>query len=280
MEERTIDRQVSLIAHDESTKAAQPAERSLDLPPAPVPAQGSTILGFPSVRSLRGDQLDPPPRKLASMPVTVIRLVANHPLRLRLRPAGPGTRDADRRERRLEESDLCRRGRAQVDSQRKTLAVAHHHPLRTFSPLGATDSSAPPLAGAKLPSTKASSHSRCPRRSSFERNVRHIRSQTPCSSHIFKRRQHVDPLGYSAGRSRQRAPVFSTQRMPSNADRESAHGRPPRGDRGSFGSSGSILAHCASVTATLRPRLRPIRHTSQSGGVPRKSNHGKHEVRL
>jgi len=38
--------------------------------------------------------------------------------------------------------------------------------------------------------------------------------------------------------------------------------------------------HHTSVTATLRPRPLLIHHTSQRRGVPRKSNHGKHEVRL
>jgi hypothetical protein len=80
-----------------------------------------------------------------------------------------------------------------------------------------------------------------------------MRSHVPSANQRFKRRQHVAGLGYSAGKSRQRAPVLSTHKMPSITARDSVHGRPPRTVRGKRGSSGSILAHCASVNRT--PRL-------------------------
>jgi hypothetical protein len=99
----------------------------------------------------------------------------------------------------------------------------------------------------------AVSHARRPRASSCAIKVRQRRSQVPSSNQRRKRRQHVAGLGYSAGRSRQRAPVFSTHKIPSTTARLSAHGRPPRVVRGKRGSSGSILAHCASVNRT--PRL-------------------------
>ena len=94
----------------------------------------------------------------------------------------------------------------------------------------------------------AVSHCSRPRASSSAMNARQIRSHVPSSSQRFSRRQHVEGLGYSAGRSRQRAPVFSTHRMPS-IDRAVAR---PKADRrarlrGIRGRSGSILAHCASV---------------------------------
>jgi hypothetical protein len=99
----------------------------------------------------------------------------------------------------------------------------------------------------------AVSHCSRPRASSSAMNARHIRSHVPSSSQRLSRRQHVDGLGYSAGRSHHRAPVFSTQRMPSMTARLPIQGRPPRRVRGSRGSSGSIVAHCASVKRT--PRL-------------------------
>ena len=83
-------------------------------------------------------------------------------------------------------------------------------------------------------------------------NARQRRSQVPSSSQRFSRRQHVDGLGYSAGRSHQRAPVFRIHRIPSITARGSAQGRPPRAVRGIRGSSGSIWRHCASVRWTLR----------------------------
>ncbi len=99
----------------------------------------------------------------------------------------------------------------------------------------------------------AVSHCNRPRASSCAMIARQIRSHVPSSSQRFNRRQHVDGLGYSAGRSRHRAPVFSTQRMPSTTARWLAQGRPPRGERGGRGRSGSMWAHCASVNRT--PRL-------------------------
>jgi hypothetical protein len=131
-----------------------------------------------------------------------------------------------------------------VVSKRNTLAVDHHHPLRALPAFGFPNSVAPFLAGAKLPSTKLSLQSSWPRRSNSDRNCRHTLSQTPSSSHCCKRRQQVAGLTpKSEGRSRQRAPVLSTHRIPSRTARLSFHGRPPLEYRGS---SGSSLAHCRS----------------------------------
>jgi hypothetical protein len=78
----------------------------------------------------------------------------------------------------------------------------------------------------------------------------------PSSSQARRRRQQVDPLGYPAGRSRHRAPVLRTQRMPSTTSRCGTRGRPPSRERGLRGRCGSIAAHCASVSRTLRWRMR------------------------
>jgi hypothetical protein len=136
-------------------------------------------------------------------------------------------------------------------SHRNTLAVDHHHPLRTLAPLGFSDLRAPFFAEANEPSMNVSSQWSRPRASSWPRKARHIRSHVPSSSHCRRRRQHVDPLGYPSGRSRHRAPVFKTQRIPSTTSRLLTRGRPPWGERRGRGRCGSILAHCASVTRTL-----------------------------
>jgi hypothetical protein len=109
----------------------------------------------------------------------------------------------------------------------------------------------------------AVSHCNRPRASSSAMIARQIRSQVPSSSQRCNRRQHVDGLGYSAGRSRQRAPVFSTHKMPSTTARWLAQGRPPRWDRGIGGRNGSILAHCVSVKRT--PRLATSATSGQCG---------------
>jgi hypothetical protein len=78
-------------------------------------------------------------------------------------------------------------------------------------------------------------------------------SHTPCSSHILSRRQHVDPSGYSCGRSRHLAPVRKTQRMPSRHARLEAQGRPrPSLRRFGCGNNGAKTAHCSSLSNTCR----------------------------
>jgi hypothetical protein len=91
-----------------------------------------------------------------------------------------------------------------------------------------------------------------PRASSWPRKARHMASHVPSSSHCRIRRQQVDPLGYPSGRSRHRAPVFSTHRIPSTTARWLMRGRPPLRERRGRGRCGSMWTHCASVTRTLR----------------------------
>jgi hypothetical protein len=138
------------------------------------------------------------------------------------------------------------RCRGKGASQRNTLAVRHHHPLRALALLGFADAGPPFLAGAKLPSMKASCQSKAPLASSWAKKARQISSQIPLSSQSFRRRQHVDELGYLLGRSSHLAPVLSIQRIPSRTRRLSAGGLPPFGFRLGSGSKGSIFCHCSS----------------------------------
>jgi hypothetical protein len=112
-----------------------------------------------------------------------------------------------------------------VVSQRKTRAVDHHHPLRPLAPLGFPDSTAPFLAGAKLPSRNDSLHFRCWRWFKSLSNARQMFSQMPCSSQSRSRRQHVEGCGYFPGRSCPRAPLRRIHKMPSSALRSGARGR-------------------------------------------------------
>ena len=146
---------------------------------------------------------------------------------LRLLPrAAFRARHADFGERGLRKLNFSRGGTFQPNSQRKTLTVDQYHPLRALATLGFADCGAPFFAGAKLPSRKVSSHLSKPPPSSAPSSVRHASSQTPCSSHCFNRRQHVEGEGNSSGRKRHAAPVCRTQRMPSKQARFDAHGRP------------------------------------------------------
>src|SRR6266852_6970598 len=155
---------------------------------------------------------------------------------------------ADRRECGLRKPDFRRGGRVKVVSQRNTLAVDHHHPLRPLAPLGFSDFCAPFLAGAKLPSRNDSLQFNCWRSFNSLRNARQMFSQTPCSSQSRNRRQHVEQCGNFSGRSCQRTPLRRIHKTPSKTRRFAIHGRPPLRCLGGLGSKGAIFFHCASVS--------------------------------
>ena len=140
-------------------------------------------------------------------------------------------------------------GRGNGHSQRNTSAVRHNHELGALATLGFPDFWAPFFAETKVPSIKHSLQSIWPLLSSLRIKVRHIFSQTPCSSHNFNRLQQVLGLGYFSGRSFHLAPVRRIQRMPSKTKRLSFQGRPLLFN---FGSSGSTAFHCFSVKYIAR----------------------------
>jgi hypothetical protein len=136
-----------------------------------------------------------------------------------------------------------------VHSQRNTLAVCHHHKLRTLSAFRLANLRAPFFAGENVPSANTSyQHSRC-LTSSSARNARHTFSQRPCSSQSRNRRQQVLGEGNRLGRSFQRAPLRSTQRIPSTHGRFGIGRRPPLGEGFGSGSNGASFAHCLFVSS-------------------------------
>ena len=245
MEKGRIHLDFVFIAHHQSAVISQPRERALYLPAFAIAPQLPSILErrTPPVLPMRTNQLAASPLQFPPRQVAVVTFVGDNPRQATPRPSASPARHPHGRQRPCEQFYFRWRGRLQELSQRNTLAVDHHHPLRALASLGFADARAPFLAGAKLPSTKLSLQSNWPRASSSDRNCRHTSNQTSCSSHNCKRRQHVLGLGYSGGRSRQRAPVLSTHKMPSNTRRLFAHGRPRPED---CGSNGSIFFHCAS----------------------------------
>ena len=157
-----------------------------------------------------------------------------------------------------------RRSTRRAHGERKARSVRQCHEHRALAPLGFSNASAPFLAGAKLPSRNDSLQSSLPFWSSSQRNCRHTLSQVSSSSQRRSLRQQVLGLGYSGGKSRQRAPVLRIHRMPSRTRRLSAHGRPLL-ER--VGSSGSIFAHCLSE----RNGLTGFRTRSFSHSPPKKA---------
>jgi hypothetical protein len=246
------------VTNQQTTKAPEPRERALDDPAVSVPTQQAVVfvLAMDAIGPIGNDDGEAASSKSLAQGVAVIGHVPDETAGLLARAAATTTRHADRLQRAFNQGHFTRAGRGDMYSQRNTRAVDHHHPLRTLTPLGFSDVRAPFFADANEPSMNTCSQRIRPRASSWPRNARHRRNHVPSSSHCRSRRQQVDPLGYPSGRSRQRAPVFNTQRIPSMTSRWLTRGRPPLRERRGRGRCGSILAHCASVSRTLRLATR------------------------
>jgi hypothetical protein len=262
MKESFINGDGTVVANDQSAKVAEPRQGAFHLPAPAITTQRSAILGgrFAAIPAMGCDQLDPARRQALAQRVAIISAVGDDPLRfLAWPPAALPPGHVDRRERFFREPDFVRGSRVKLLSQRNTLAVDHHHPLRALAPLGFSDFRAPFFAGAKLPSRNDSLQLSCSRWLSSARNARQMVSQIPCSSQSRSRRQHVAGAGNSSGRSCQRAPLRKIQRMPSRTLRSFAGGRPPRRDLRLFGSKGRIFSHWASVKSRPYRAIGPPR---------------------
>ena len=252
MKESAIDGQRAVVAHGKAPVVAEPGEGALDNPAPFIAPQSSAILRRRSAPTfpVRDDRFDPAAAQLFAQFVAIVTTIHDHALGFLSRPSRTmPLSHADRGERRLREFDFRRGCRVKVVSQRNTLAVDHHHPLRPLAPLGFSDGGAPFLAGAKLPSRNDSLHFSCCRSFNSLRNARQISSQTSCSSQSRNRLQQVAGEGNSSGKSHQRAPLRRIHKMPSSTWRSSFRGLPPFGRLGRFGSKGWIFSHWASVSS-------------------------------
>src|SRR6202165_5002859 len=230
MKESFVDGVRAIVANDQATKVAEPGEGTFHLPATPIATQGPTVLStrLAAIPGWRGDQLDSSCRQPLAQRIAVVSAIGDHPQRFLAWPSTaipPG--HVDRRERLFREPDFVGGRRVKLLSQRNTLAVDHHHPLRALAPLGFSDFRAPFFAGAKLPSRDDSLQSSCLRSFSSAKKVRQMVSQICCSSQSRSRLQQVAGEGNSSGKSCQRAPLRKTQSMPSRALRSFALGRPP-----------------------------------------------------
>jgi hypothetical protein len=242
------------MTDQQTAELSEPCIGSFDDPAAFVSAQFPAVMISPFfvVVPVRGDQFDAAFLPSSAQGIGVIAAIGNHSVWFLSRPAF-GSGDADLFERGVRKCNFCRRSTFQPNSQRNTLTVSQYHPLCAFAALGFADCIAPFLAGAKLPSRKASSHRNSPLPSSVPSSALQARSLTPCSSQCFKRRQHVEGEGNSPGRNRHAAPVCRIHRMPSKHARLDTHGRPRLSfRRRGLGNSGSINSHCSSVNSFCR----------------------------
>lgn len=249
MKKALINSKLSIPTDNKSAEVLQPCKSPLNRPSTLVSPQFAAILIFLFliITPIRANQFNATPGQSFTKRVAVIALISNDPFRI-----FPGTttsisRYCDFCNSRFKEFHLTRRGRIEMSTERDSLAIDHHHPLRALSTFGLANTRAPFFADAKLPSAKVSSHSSWPCSSSSDKNLRQISSQIPRCSHCCNLRQQVLDEGYQSGKSFHRAPLRSTQIIPSKTSLLPIGLRPPFGDCLCFGNNDSSFFHCSSV---------------------------------
>ena len=249
MEKALINSEFSVPTDNQSGEILQPCKSPFNRPSTPISPQFASILIFLFliIAPIRAYQFYSAFGQSFTKRIAVITSVSNDPFRIFSGTAGSASWYGNVCNSCLKQFHLTRRGRIEMSTDRDTLAIDHHHPLRTLSAFGLSNTRAPFLAEAKLPSAKVSSHSNWLCSSSSDKNLRQISSQTPCSSHCCNLLQQVLGDGYQPGKSFHRAPLRSTQTIPSKASLFPTGLRPPFGDCLCFGSNGSSFFHCSSV---------------------------------
>ena len=272
---------VPLPSNQQTPEVSQPGDCSFYRPSALIPAQLSTILslGLNATTTMRTDQIDPSCGQALTQRIRVCRSIVDQWLRVGGIAVFRRHWNGSLLQGVLNQLDFRRGRRGGENSQRKTLAVCHHHKLRTLSPFGFADLGAPFFAGENVPSAKTSYQSSRPSSSSCSRKVRHIVSQTPVSSHCFSRRQQVLGDGYWSGKSLQRAPLRRTQRIPSKTGRFGMGLGPPFGEALGSGNRGAIFSHWASVNSDALPRRRLIGYPPRVELHPWRGYHSGSQLR-
>lgn len=217
-----VDRDQALVPDGQPAPVPQPSEEAFHFPAFAVASQFAPVLErrpFPAA-AVRANQFASDPVHEFPQPVGVIGLVGDEPFG---QASCLGMHIGKGRDDQLHLGGRCGGKGA---SHRKTLAVRHHHPLRSLSLLGLSDAEPPFLAGAKLPSMKHSCQSSSPSLSRVAMKPLQTASQIPSSSQSRSRRQQVTGEGRCLGMSRHLAPVLSTQSIPSRTSRSLRRGRP------------------------------------------------------
>ena len=251
MKEGAVHHEMALPAHDQAAAISEPRKGPFNLPPASVASQLAPVLPWRlhAVAAMRAHQLDPASGQSPPQRSGVAGVVVNDPCRLLPWASRAMAGHRNRLQGWLQQGYFGWGGRVQEMSQRTTLAVDHHHPLRTRTARGLSDAEPPCFAGATRPSANVSAPSSWPCASRWATKVRQVFSHTPCSSHSRRRRQQVLAEGNRAGRSCHRAPLRKPQKMPSKTGRFGIGFGPPRGDACGSGSKGALCAHWRSVSS-------------------------------
>ncbi len=255
MDESLKDGKDTVVAHLDTAEVLQPGIGALDFPTLAITTQLALVLesAIADVPSIGDNQLRATLFEPCSQSIGVIASIGNDSAQMR---AGTSTSNAGNLhllERALREPTFGNLSGRKLHSDRNTLAVDHHHALRTFPATCFADCRAPFFAVMNVASRKASSQSSNRRWSNIDSSLCQAASQIPSSSHIRSRRQQVEPSGYCSGRSRHLAPVRSTHSIPSRHERFEAQGRPrPSLRRLGSGNRGSTIFHWTSLNSTSR----------------------------
>src|SRR5574341_53097 len=134
MKERQEHRQGMFPSHDQAPEISELGEGAFDFPTLAITAQLAPVLrGWSLAASaMRHTQFDAAPFQASAQGVAGVGLIGNQALRFLPRTTAARTRDGNRSQGRLQQRHFRRGSRLQVDSQRNTLAVDHHHALCAF----------------------------------------------------------------------------------------------------------------------------------------------------
>src|SRR5271170_6202470 len=216
VEEALKDGEYAVVANLDAAEVLQPCVGAFDFPAFAVAAELAFIFksAMAVVAAVRSDQLCAALFQPQAQRVGVVTAISNHAAQAGARASTATARHFHLFERAFRKPVFGDLRRRKLRSDRYAAAVDHHHALRTFPTTCLADPEAPFFAVTKVASRNASSQSNNPRSSIGASSFHQARSQTPCSSHIRNRRQQVEPSGYSSGRSRHRAPVRRTHKIP------------------------------------------------------------------
>ena len=138
MKERSIHRDMAFPAHHQAAEISQPCKRPLYLPPTLIAPQLPSILQWRprAVLAMRTNQLNTSPRQALTQFVRIAGFVVDQPLGSLPRTTATASGHGNRLQGRFDPFHFSWGRRVQEVSQRNTVAVDHHHPLRIFAPLG------------------------------------------------------------------------------------------------------------------------------------------------
>ncbi len=240
-----------LIANNKTPEILQPCKEPFNFPSPTITAKNTTILrgASGSILTMRCDHLNSLGRQFPIKSVAIIGSITNQSFRL--------VSEKPFLESVLDKGDLMRASRRCVHGDRKTSAICHCHELRTFAPLGFSNTRAPFFATTKVASIKHSDNLNSPRFSRSSASASSMCLNVPERTHSWKRRWQVWYGGNRSGRSCHLAPDRSIQRIPLRTSRSDLLGRPLLSSRSlGLGRRDSIIAHWASDNSSRRAMIQ------------------------